>query len=65
LLAVVDTSIPGGIAASTSFEFGAGKEGESEVNIFFPEELILLLCNEVFARGFRRGRVKPAWNVCT
>jgi hypothetical protein len=63
LSAIVDTGVPGGVATGTSLEFGPCKEGEREVNLAFPEELILLLCREILAGGFRRGRVKPAGNI--
>jgi hypothetical protein len=63
LPAIVDTGVPGGVATGTSLEFGPGKEGEREVNLPFPEELILLLCREILAGRFRRGRIKPAGNI--
>jgi len=50
---IVDTGVPGGVATGTSLEFGPGKEGEGEVDLAFPEELILLLCRENLACGFR------------
>ena len=42
----------------------ASKEGKEKINLAFPEVLILLLRGEVLASWFRRGRVKPARNVC-
>src|SRR5260370_5351775 len=63
LRAIVDRGVPGRVATGTSLEFGPGKEGEGEVNLAFPEELILLLCRETLAGGVRRGRVKTTGGI--
>src|SRR5579872_518081 len=64
LCAIINAGIPRGVAASTSLKFGTGLEGEDEVNLAFPEELILFLRCVVFAARLRRFRIKPAGNVC-
>src|SRR5260221_727841 len=56
LPAIVDTGVPGGVATGTMLEFGTGKESEPEVDLAFPEELILLLCRENLAGGCTGGK---------
>ena len=47
---VVDTGVPGRVAARAGFEFGSQREHEREVDLGRPLELVRLLCG-VVGRG--------------